>query len=58
MAALTATRWNPVIRALYARLQAAGKLKKVALTACTHKLLTILNAVLKHRTPWLQPAVG
>jgi transposase len=56
MAALTATRWNPVIRALYARLQAAGKPKKVALTACTHKLLTILNAVLKHRTPWLQPA--
>jgi transposase len=58
MAALTATRWNPLIRALYARLQAAGKPKKVALTACTHKLLTILNAVLKHRTPWLYPSVA
>jgi len=31
---------------------AAGKVKKVALTACMHKLLTILNAMLKHRTPW------
>ncbi|MCX5998902.1 MAG: IS110 family transposase, partial [Chloroflexi bacterium] len=30
----------------------AGKAKKVALTACMHKLLTILNAMLKHRTPW------
>jgi transposase len=58
MAALTATRWNPLIRALSARLQAAGKPKKVALTACTHKLLTILNAVLKHRTPWLHPSVA
>ncbi|MDM8000049.1 MAG: hypothetical protein QUS33_08630, partial [Dehalococcoidia bacterium] len=31
---------------------AAGKPKKVALTACMRKLLTILNAMLKHRTPW------
>jgi len=52
MAALTATRYNPVIRAFYARLCAAGKAKKVALTACMRKLLTILNAMLKHRTPW------
>jgi transposase len=51
-AALTATRYNPVIRAFYARLCAAGKAKKVALTACMRKLLTILNAMLKHRTPW------
>ena len=36
----------------YERLLAAGKVKKVALTACMHKLLTILNALLKHRTPW------
>lgn len=52
MAALVATRCNPVIRAFYHRLLAAGKAKKVALTACMRKLLTILNAMLKHRTPW------
>lgn len=52
MATLVATRFNPVIRAFYQRLCAAGKPKKVALTACMHKLLTILNAMLKHSTPW------
>jgi len=52
MAALTATRYNPVIRAFYARLCAAGKAKKVALTACMRKLLTILNSMVKHRTRW------
>jgi transposase len=52
MAALVATRHNPVIRALYQRLLAAGKTKKVALVACMRKLLTILNAILKHQTPW------
>jgi len=52
MGTLVATRFNPVIRAFYKRLLAAGKVKKVALTACMHKFLTILNAMLKHRTPW------
>ena len=52
MAALVASRFNPVIRAFYQRLCAAGKAKKVALTACMRKLLIILNAMLKHRTPW------
>ncbi len=52
MSALTATRYNPVIRAFYARLCAAGKAKKVALTACMRKLLTILNSMVKHRTRW------
>lgn len=52
MAALVASRFNPVIRAFYQRLRAAGKAKKVALTACMRKLLIILNAMLKHRTPW------
>lgn len=52
MATLVATRHNPVIRVFYHRLCAAGKPKKVALTACMRKLLTILNAMLKHRTPW------
>jgi transposase len=52
MATLVASRHNPVIRAFYHRLCAAGKPKKVALTACMRKLLTILNAMLKHGTPW------
>ena len=52
MAALVATRFNPVIRAFYQRLCAAGKAKKVALAACMHKLLTILNAMMKYRTRW------
>ena len=49
---LSATRCNPVIRSFYERLRAAGKTAKVALTACMRKLLTILNAMLKHGTPW------
>ena len=52
MATLSATRCNPVITAFYRRLLAAGKAKKVALTACMHKFLTILNAMVKHGTPW------
>jgi transposase len=52
MGTLVATRFNPRIKVLYERLLAAGKVKKVALTACMHKFLTILNAMLKHRTPW------
>ena len=52
MGTLVATRYNPQIKAFYERLLAVGKVKKVALTACMHKLLTILNAMLKHRTPW------
>jgi len=52
MAALVAARRNPVLRAFYERLVEAGKPKKVALTACMHKLLTILNAMIRHRTPW------
>jgi len=56
MAALAATRHNPVIRAFYQRRCAAGKPKKVALTACMHKLLLIANAVLRQRIPWRAPA--
>jgi len=52
MAALVATRFNPVIKELYRKLCGAGKAKKVALVACMHKLLIILNAMLKHHTPW------
>jgi len=52
MRALVSTRYNPVIWAFYQRLCATGKAKKVTLTACMRKLLTILNAMLKHQTPW------
>lgn len=52
MGALVASRSNPLIREFYERLLAAGKPKKVALVACMRKLLTILNAVLRDRTPW------
>jgi transposase len=52
MATLSATRYNPVVREFYERLIAAGKVKKVALVACMHKLLIILNAMLKKRTLW------
>ena len=52
MGALVAVRHNPVIRSFYERLLQAGKGKKVALTACMHKLLTILNAMMKQQTNW------
>ena len=52
MAAIVASRCNPMIRAFYHRLCAAGKAKKVALTACMRKLLTVLNAILRTRRPW------
>ena len=52
MATLSATRHNPAIREFYGRLCAKGKPKKVALTACMRKLLAILGAVLRNRTPW------
>jgi len=52
MATLSATSHDPTIKAFYQRLLLAGKPKKVALTACMHKLLTIINAVIKSGTPW------
>ena len=52
MASLSAVRYNPVIKTFYDRLTAAGKPKKVALTACAHKLLRILNAMARTNQPW------
>lgn len=52
MGTLVATRYNVAIRSFYTRLKQAGKTSKVALTACMRKLLTILNAMVKHQTPW------
>lgn len=54
MAAVSAMRCNPVIRAFYQRLVQAGKAKKAALTACMRKLLTILNAMVRDGTPWTE----
>jgi transposase len=55
MAALTATRCHPVLKAHYRHLRARGKEAKVALVACMRRLLVLLNSLLKHRTPWRAP---
>lgn len=52
MAMLSAVRYNPVIKSFYDRLIAAGKPKKVALTACSHKLLRSINAMMRTNQPW------
>jgi transposase len=52
MATTVAMRHNPVIRAFYERLLAAGKPKKVAIVASMRKLLTILNAILRDQRAW------
>jgi transposase len=52
MGALVAARHNRVLKVFYQRLRQAGKAPKVALTACMRKLLTMVNAMLTHRTPW------
>ncbi|MEO6878810.1 MAG: IS110 family transposase [Gemmatimonadaceae bacterium] len=52
MGALVGTRYNPTLKAFYARLRAAGKPAKVALVACMRKLLTIVNAMVRTNTPW------
>jgi transposase len=52
MATLSAVRFNPVIKAFYDRLIEAGKPKKVAMTACSHKMLRILNAMARTGQPW------
>jgi transposase len=59
LAAFVASRWNPVLRAFYQRLRAAGKPPKVARVACMRKLLTILNSMVRDQTPWTsQPVAG
>ena len=55
MAALVAMRYNPVIRAFYDRLTAAGKAPKVAITACMRKMSVIMNAMMRDQRAW-QPA--
>jgi transposase len=52
MATLVAIRFNARLKQVYERLLAAGKLKKVALVACMHKMLIIMNAMLRNNTEW------
>jgi transposase len=52
MAALTSIQHNKVIRAYFQHLVAQGKHKKVALTACMRKMITILNAMVRDNTRW------
>lgn len=52
MATVTAVRVNPLLKLLYERLIRAGKARKLAITACTHKLLRICNAIVTHQTAW------
>jgi transposase len=56
MATVVAVRYNATIRAFYDRLRAAGKPPKVALVACMHKLLLILDAIVRSGQPWRAPA--
>jgi transposase len=58
MATLVATRRNPIIRTFYQRLLATHKPKKLALTACMHKLLSILNAMIRRQARWCAPALA
>jgi transposase len=58
MAALSAARFNPVLRAFYQRLRAAGKQAKVALTAVARKLLTIANAMVRSGQRWTPALAG
>jgi transposase len=52
MAALTGIRFNPLLKAKYDQLIAAGKAPKVGIIACAHKLLTILNAMMLNNESW------
>ena len=52
MGALVATRCNPALRPFYQRLLASGKAKKLALTACMRKLLTMLNSMVRNGERW------
>jgi transposase len=56
MAALAAIRCNPVLKTFYQRLRTTGKAPKVALVAVMHKLLTVLNAIVRRGQPWALPA--
>ncbi len=57
MSALSAIRYNPVIKPHYEQLVKRGKQKKVAITACMRKMLTILNAMMRDQVPFMEISV-
>jgi transposase len=58
MDALVGVKHNPVLKAFYERSRGAGKAKKVALVTCMHKLLRIVNAMIRDQKPWqTQPLI-
>jgi transposase len=58
MATLTGIRYNPILKPHYDQLVKRGKQKKVAITACMRKLLTILNAMMRDQQPFRYPATA
>jgi len=52
MAMMSAMQCNPVFKATYERLLAAGKAKKIAIIACVRKMVVILNAMVRDGLPW------
>lgn len=56
MGTLSEIKFNPAIRIFHKRLIETGKVKKLAITACMRKLLTILNTMIKNKTPWIEIA--
>jgi transposase len=53
LGAMAAVRFNPVVKVFYERLLAAGKNKKLALTACVRKMVVMLNAMLREGQKWI-----
>ena len=58
MSTLTGIRYNPILKAQYDQLVQRGKEKKVAITACMRKMLTILNAMVRDQQPFRLPQTG
>jgi transposase len=58
MAAMSASNWNPVLKAFHDRLKAAGKLPKVTIVAVMRKMITILNAMVRDDVTWADRYIG
>ena len=58
MAALSASNWNPALKAFHDRLAATGKKPKVVIVAVMRKMITTLNAMLRHNTSWVDRCSG
>jgi transposase len=58
LAAMSASNWNPVLKAFHNRLRAAGKLHKVAVVAVMRKMITMLNAMVRDDVAWADQLCG